>query len=225
MNELIENYCEQHTTNVSDVLQELERVTNLRTMQPHMLSGALQGEFLILLSKMIAPKLAIDIGTFTGYSALCLAQGLAPNGVLHTIDIDEEKENLVLSFIEKANMKDKVKYHLGSAIDVISTIEGEIDLVFIDADKENYPNYFDLIIDRVRSGGLIIADNVLWKGKILNENMDKKTLLIDAFNKKVNADNRVENILLPLRDGLMVMRKKPLLNPPLTGGLLDQEVA
>ena len=225
MNELIENYCEQHTTNVSDVLQELERVTNLRTMQPHMLSGALQGEFLILLSKMIAPKLAIDIGTFTGYSALCLAQGLAPNGVLHTIDIDEEKENLVLSFIEKANMKDKVKYHLGNAIDIISTIEGEIDLVFIDADKENYPNYFDLVIDRVRSGGLIIADNVLWKGKILNENMDKKTLLIDAFNKKVNADNRVENILLPLRDGLMVMRKKPLLNPPLTGGLLDQEVA
>ena len=146
MNELIENYCEQHTTNVSEVLQELERVTNLRTMQPHMLSGALQGEFLILLSKMIAPKLAIDIGTFTGYSALCLAQGLAPDGILHTIDIDEEKENLVLSFIEKANMQDKVKYHLGEALDIIPTLEGEIDLVFIDADKENYPNYFDLVI-------------------------------------------------------------------------------
>ncbi len=208
MNELIENYCEQHTTNVSEVLQELERITNLRTMQPHMLSGALQGELLILLSKMIQPKLVIDIGTFTGYSALCLAQGLVSDGVLHTIDIDEEKENLVLSFIEKANMKDKVKYYLGKAIDIIPTIEGEFDLVFIDADKENYPNYFDLVIDRVRSGGLIIADNVLWKGKILNEKMDTKTALIDAFNKKVNADNRVENILLPLRDGLMVMRKR-----------------
>ncbi len=208
MNELIENYCEQHTTNVSEVLQELERITNLRTMQPHMLSGALQGEFLVLLSKMIQPKVVIDIGTFTGYSALCMAQGLAPDGVLHTIDIDEEKENLVLSFIEKANMEDKVKYHLGKAMDIIPTIKGEFDLVFIDADKENYPNYFDLVIDRVRSGGLIIADNVLWKGKILNEKMDTKTALIDAFNKKVNTDNRVENILLPLRDGLMVMRKK-----------------
>jgi caffeoyl-CoA O-methyltransferase len=208
MNELIEIYCEKHSTKVSDVLQQLDRTTHLQTTQPHMLSGALQGEFLILLSKMISPKVVVDIGTFTGYSAICFAEGLTENGIVHTIDIDEEKETLVNSFIEKAGMKNKIQYHLGNAVDIIPKIIGDFDLVFIDADKENYSLYFDLVIERVRSGGLIIADNVLWKGKILNENMDKKTAIIDAFNKKITEDNRVENVLLPLRDGLMFMRKK-----------------
>jgi caffeoyl-CoA O-methyltransferase len=207
MNELIENYCEKHTSPVSEILNELDRVTHLRTMQPHMLSGALQGEFLIFLSKMVQPKKVLDIGTFTGYSAICLAQGLAPDGHLHTIDIDDEKENIVRNFIKKANLDTKISYHLGKALEVIPNISGDFDLVFIDADKENYAAYFDLMIDRVRTGGLILADNVLWKGKILQADMDKKTKIIDDFNKKIQKDSRVENILLPLRDGLMLMRK------------------
>jgi caffeoyl-CoA O-methyltransferase len=207
MNELIEKYCEQHSSNVSDVLNELERITYLRTTQPHMVSGALQGEFLIFLSKIIQPKLVIDIGTFTGYSAICLAQGLSENGIVHTIDIDDEKESIVHEFIQKANLQNSIKYHIGKALDIIPTIDGEIDMVFIDADKESYPAYFDLVIDKVRKGGIILADNVLWKGKILNKKMDKKTQIIDDFNKKIQADSRVENILLPLRDGLMMMRK------------------
>jgi predicted O-methyltransferase YrrM len=207
MNELIEKYCEQHSSNVSDVLNELERITYLRTTQPHMVSGALQGEFLIFLSKIIQPKLVIDIGTFTGYSAICLAQGLSENGLVHTIDIDDEKESIVHKFIQKANLQNSIKYHIGKALDIIPTIDGKIDMVFIDADKETYPAYFDLVIDKVRKGGIILADNVLWKGKILNEKMDKKTQIIDDFNKKIQADSRVENILLPLRDGLMMMRK------------------
>jgi predicted O-methyltransferase YrrM len=207
MNELIEKYCEQHSSNVSNILNELERITYLRTTQPHMVSGALQGEFLIFLSKIIQPKLVIDIGTFTGYSAICLAQGLCENGIVHTIDIDDEKESIVHEFIQKANLQNSIKYHIGKALDIIPTIDGEIDMVFIDADKETYPVYFDLVIDRVQKGGIILADNVLWKGKILNEKMDKKTQIIDDFNKKIQADSRVENILLPLRDGLMMMRK------------------
>lgn len=208
MNELIEKYCESHTTDVHALLKEIDRTTHLRTTQPHMLSGALQGQLLMMLSKMIRPKNIIDIGTFTGYSALCLAEGLGENGILHTIDIDEEKENMVKSFFEKSPFHHQIKYHLGNALDIIPTLSGEFDMIFIDADKERYADYFDLVIDRTRSGGLIIADNILWKGKVLNENFDKKTALIDAFNKKVNADLRVENVLLPLRDGLMVMRKK-----------------
>ncbi len=207
MNELIEKYCAQHSSNVSDVLNELERITYLRTTQAHMVSGALQGEFLIFLSKIIQPKLVIDIGTFTGYSAICLAQGLAEKGIVHTIDIDDEKESIVKEFIQKASLQNSIKYHIGKALDIIPTIDGEVDLVFIDADKENYPAYFDLVIDKVRKGGIILADNVLWKGKILNEKMDKKTQIIDDFNKKIQTDTRIENILLPLRDGLMMMRK------------------
>ncbi len=208
MNELIENYCEKHTSPVSEILNELDRITHLRTMQPHMLSGALQGEFLIFVSKMLQPKLVLDIGTFTGYSAICLAQGLALDGHLHTIDIDDEKENIVRTFIKKANLEEKITYHLGKALEIIPSLSGDFDLVFIDADKENYAAYFDMVIDRVRAGGLIIADNVLWKGKILQDTMDKKTKIIDDFNKKIQNDSRVENILLPLRDGLMLMRKK-----------------
>ncbi len=207
MNEPIEKYCAQHSSNVSDVLNELERITYLRTTQPHMVSGALQGEFLIFLSKIIQPRLVVDIGTFTGYSAICLAQGLAEKGIVHTIDIDDEKESIVKEFIQKANLQNSIRYHIGEALGIIPTIDGEIDLVFIDADKENYPAYFDLVIDKVRKGGIILADNVLWKGKILNEKMDKKTQIIDDFNKKIQTDTRIENILLPLRDGLMMMRK------------------
>jgi caffeoyl-CoA O-methyltransferase len=208
MNDLIEKYCAQHTSDVPRVLNDLERATNLHTTQPHMLSGKLQGQFLVFLSKILAPKMVIDIGTFTGYSALCFAEGLAEGGVVHTIDIDEEKENIINEFIQKSSNHDKIKFHLGKAVDIIPTIKGDFDMVFIDADKESYSEYFNLVIDRVRSGGLIIADNILWKGKVLDDKKDKKTAIIDAFNKDVQENDKIENILLPLRDGLMIMRKK-----------------
>jgi predicted O-methyltransferase YrrM len=204
----IYQYCEAHSSLPNEVLPALERQTNLRTMQPHMISGQLQGQLLTMFARLTAAKVVLDIGTFTGYSAICLAAGLAADGVVHTIDIDEEKSPLVNEFIEASGFRQQIKTHLGEALSIIPTLDVPFDVVFIDADKENYAAYFDAVIDKMRSGGLIIADNVLWKGKILNENKDKKTSIIDDFNKKINTDARVENLLLPIRDGLMVARVK-----------------
>ncbi len=205
--EKLEEYVEAHTREEDQLLQELNRETYLKVLMPRMLSGHLQGQVLRMLSKMIQPETILEIGTFTGYSGICLAQGLTPTGVLHTIDINQELRSMVTSYFEKAGLTEKIVYHNGNALDIIPTMDLAFDLVFIDADKENYSNYFDLVIDKVRSGGYIIADNVLWSGKVIEQNPDKDTKAIMEFNDKIQADKRVENVLIPVRDGLMVMKK------------------
>jgi caffeoyl-CoA O-methyltransferase len=204
---MIQQYTENFTSEESDVLRELNRETNAKVLMPRMLSGHLQGQFLSMISCMIQPERILEVGTYTGYSAICLAAGLKPNGMLHTIDINDELEDMVRKYFEKANVAEKIQYHLGNALQIIPTLNETFDLVFIDADKENYSAYFDLVIDKVRSGGFIIADNVLWSGKVLQEKKDKDTQAIHLYNEKIKADNRVAQILLPIRDGLMIARK------------------
>jgi predicted O-methyltransferase YrrM len=174
-----------------------------------MLSGHLQGNFLSMISKMIRPKQILEIGTYTGYSAICLAQGLQDGGKLHTIDNNEQLEKMTRSFFDQAGLKDKIHFYIGDASTVIPTIKEQFDIVFIDADKKNYSLYYDMVFDAVRKGGYIIADNVLWSGKILDtqKNNDRETVLIDEFNKKVHSDARVEHQLIPIRDGLMIAKK------------------
>lgn len=201
------SYCESFTKPESELLKELNRQTHIKAGQPRMLSGHLQGRFLSLLSKLCKPNYILEIGTYTGYSALCLAEGLAENGKLITIDPNEETNLFARSFIERSADNNKIELIKGNAQEILPTLTHKWDLVFIDADKRNYQLYFDLIIDHVNSGGLIIADNVLWSGKILQEEKDKDTLAIHQFNKKVSTDPRVESTLLPVRDGLMLLRK------------------
>lgn len=206
----IDDYACNHTDGEDPVLYELNRATNQKILQPRMLSGHLQGKILEMFSKMIQPKFILEIGTYTGYSAICLAKGLTENGKLLTIDINEELEDFTRSFFVKAGIEDKIDFRIDNAVNVVGGIEDEIDLVFIDADKENYSNYFDLVIDKVRPGGYIIADNVLWSGKVVQDinPKDKETKGIVGYAKKVNEDNRVENVLMPVRDGLLISRKK-----------------
>lgn len=204
----LEKYMEDHSTPEAEVLQDLARQTHLQKIQPQMLSGHLQGIGLKMFSYMLRPKRILEIGTFTGYSAICLAQGLTEDGQLHTIDIDEELESMAKGYFEKAALKDKIKMHIGSALDIIPELEETWDMVFIDADKDNYAAYYDLVLPRLRNGGFILADNVLWSGKVIDKNdNDKDTLGIRAFNNKVSSDPRVENVMLSLRDGLMIARK------------------
>ena len=207
--EKIDQYACNHTQGENDVLAELNRETWAKVLIPRMLSGHLQGRTLSMLSQMIKPKIILEIGTYTGYSAICLAEGMQENGSLHTIDINEELKSMCERYFEKAGISKQVKLHTGNAIQIIPTIEGEFDLVFIDADKENYINYFDLIIERIPIGGYIIADNVLWSGKVAEEveTNDIETKGLIAFNKKMHESERVENLLLPIRDGLMICRK------------------
>jgi predicted O-methyltransferase YrrM len=207
--EEIEEYCNRFTSAEPEVLALLNRDTQANVLMPRMLSGHLQGRFLSLISRMLKPELILEIGTYTGYSALCLAEGLSPSGKLHTIDINEELETMAVSYFKKAGMQDKIILHTGNALDIIPNIPGEFDLVFIDADKENYLNYFNLVINRVRKGGVILADNVLWSGKVLNkkEEMDEETLGLVDYAETVNADPRVMNVLLPVRDGLLLSVK------------------
>lgn len=207
--EKIEQYSCQHTQKESAVLAELNRETWAKVLIPRMLSGHLQGRALSMLSKMIRPKTILEIGTYTGYSAICLSEGLETNGVLHTIDINEELKSMCQHFFEKADISKQVCQHTGNALDIIPKMEGNFDLVFIDADKENYSNYFDLVIDKVSMGGFIIADNVLWSGKVVEDEdkNDLETKALKDFNKKIQQSERVENILLPIRDGLMICRK------------------
>jgi len=207
--EEIAAYTEAHSQAESPVLKELNRETQAGVLMPRMLSGHLQGRVLSMLSKMIKPLNILEIGTYTGYSAICLAEGLQQNGMLHTIDINEELADMANDFIEKAGFGNKVKTHLGNAISIISGMNEQFDLVFIDADKENYSVYYDLVLPKLNPGGFIIADNVLWSGNVLKsaDQMDEETKAIDDFNNKVQADPRVENVLLPVRDGLMVIRK------------------
>jgi len=208
--ERIEEYARAHSQEETDILKKINRETHAKVLQPRMLSGHLQGNFLSMISHMIRPTQILEIGTYTGYSAICLAQGLQPAGKLHTIDVNEELEKMVRSHVEEAGLSSKINCYTGDAMQIIPSINEQFDIVFIDADKKNYSNYYDLVFDKVKPGGYIIADNVLWSGKILDlqTNKDKETILIDAFNKKVLADERVDNTLLPLRDGLMIARKK-----------------
>ena len=210
IDEKIEAYALAHSDSETEVLKKLNRETHLKVLMPRMLSGHLQGNLLSMFSKMIQPKQILEIGTFTGYSGICLAQGLQKNGKLHTIDINEELEKMVRDFIDEAGLSSKINYYIGNALDIIPTINEQFDIVFIDADKKNYANYYDLVFDKVVAGGYIIADNVLWSGKVLDapEKMDADTKAMDAFNKKVHHDTRVEHLLLPVRDGLMIARKK-----------------
>jgi len=210
IDEKIEQYALNHSQPESDVLKKLNRETHAKVMQARMLSGHMQGNFLSMMSKMIQPSCILEIGTYTGYSAICLAQGLRSNGTLHTIDVNEELEQMVRTYFKEAKLENNINYHIGDALKIIPTIKEQFDIVFIDADKKNYSNYYDLVFEKVKPGGYIIADNVLWSGKVIDlvKNKDEDTLLIDAFNKKVHTDTRIEHMLLPLRDGLMIVRKK-----------------
>lgn len=205
----IENYVIEHTQQESEILMKLNRVTHAKVMMPRMLSGHLQGQVLRMFSNMIKPIQILEIGTYTGYSAICLCAGLQEGGTLHTIDINEELEEMARSYFKEAGLTDKINYRIGNAMKIIPEINETFDLVFIDADKDNYSNYFDLIFDKVRKGGYIIADNVLWSGKVLDapEKMDADTKAICAYNDKIHNDYRVEHVLFPIRDGLMVARK------------------
>jgi caffeoyl-CoA O-methyltransferase len=205
----LDQYAEKHSSAEPSVLKELNRETQLKVLMPRMLAGAFQGRFLSFLSHMIKPQTVLEIGTYTGYSAICFAEGLAANGIIHTIDINPELESMQLKYFEKAGIKNKVKNYVGNALEIIPAIKGNFDLVFIDADKENYLNYYNMLIDRLNPGAYIVADNVLWSGKVLNtvKHNDEETLALDEFNRIVSADTRVENILLPIRDGLMLCRK------------------
>ena len=203
-------YTEAHSSPESKVLSSLNRETNAKILMPRMLSGHVQGRILSMLSHMIQPKQILEIGTYTGYSAICLAEGLQNEGCVHTIDINDELRPLVQSYIEKASLQTKIKTYYGNAVDIIPTMNIVFDLVFIDADKINYSRYFDLVFDKIPSGGYIMADNVLWSGKILEDpdRMDNDTRAIHSFNQKIQNDSRVENVLLPVRDGIMLIRKK-----------------
>jgi len=204
----IEKYADNHTTPEHPVLAELNRETFAKILYPQMLSGHVQGVFLQMITKLHQPKRILEIGTFTGYTAICFALGMPQDGIVHTIDINEELREMVERYVEKAGMKNKIIIHTGDALKIIPTLDETFDLAFIDADKINYSNYYDLVIDKVRSGGLILADNVLWSGKVLQPKPDPDTKALIEFNEKVKKDNRVEIILLPFRDGMMMMRKK-----------------
>ncbi|RLD60860.1 MAG: methyltransferase [Bacteroidetes bacterium] len=209
-NPKIEEYIIAHTEPEDDLLKELDRKTNLKILRPRMLSGHLQGEILKMISYMIKPTNILEIGTFTGYSAICLAKGLRTKGKIFTIDINDEIADFTKSFLNKSIFKDKIVFHVGDAINIIPEIDEKFDLVFIDADKREYLDYYKLIFDKVNKGGFIIADNVLWDGKVVEkvDKNDKQTQGLLEFNDFVHNDNRVENVMFPIRDGLMIMRKK-----------------
>ncbi|MBC7884185.1 MAG: class I SAM-dependent methyltransferase [Saprospiraceae bacterium] len=203
----INEYCVNHSSSFDKILSEIEKTTYQKTTSPHMLSGQLQGSLLSMISKMKSPEYILEIGTFTGYSAICLVQGLKSSGKLVTIDNNPETNYIADAFFKKHHQNGKIELMEGDAKKIIPTLNYVFDLVFIDADKESYMDYFDLVIDKCNNGALILADNVLWSGKIIDENKDKKTKLLDDFNKKIHADARVENIILPIRDGINLIRK------------------
>lgn len=210
LEEALEDYVNKHTSPESTVLNDLNRQTHINVLQPRMLSGHLQGRVLSMLSKMIQPKRILEVGTYTGYAAICMAEGLRDKGELITIDINYELEDMVKKYVREAGSEDKIIMKVGNALEIIPTLDKTFDLVFIDADKTNYSNYYDLLIDELPSGSFIIADNVLWSGKVIEpvKDNDVDTKALKIFNEKIYSDDRVENVLFPIRDGLMVIRKK-----------------
>ena len=209
LDEAIEAYVERYTTEESKVLKELNRETYSRVLIPRMLAGHLQGRVISMFSHMINPRQVLEIGTYTGYSALCWAEGLQDEGQVHTIDVNEELEEMAARYINKAGQTSSVVTYLGNAVDIIPSIDQTFDVVYIDADKENYSKYYDLVIDKVRTGGYIIADNVLWSGKVVEveESQDEDTQALVSYCEKIQSDSRVINVLFPVRDGLLVARK------------------
>ena len=202
------NYVEYNSQNEPQLLKELNRETHLKVLNPRMLSGSYQGRLLSLLSKIISPKSVLEIGTYTGYSALCIAEGLDKNGIIDTIDINEELQEIQNKYFKKSGFEKQIYQHVGNALDIIPKIDKCFDLVFLDADKENYPEYYDLVIDKIVSGGILIADNVLWSGKVIDKkDSDLTTIKLIEFNNLVQNDKRVETMILPIRDGLSICRK------------------
>jgi caffeoyl-CoA O-methyltransferase len=203
----LQAYAEAHSSEEPELLKKINRETHAFIMKPRMLSGHMQGRLLSMISKMIQPKYILEIGTYTGYSALCLAEGLQPEGTLITLDVNEELENRVKAYFNESKFSTQIDFRIGNALNIIPMLNHSFDLVFIDADKENYSNYFDLVVGKVKAGGFILADNVLWSGKVLESKPDKDTRSIVIFNDKVHNDTRVENVLLPIRDGITLIRK------------------
>ncbi|MBO7630289.1 MAG: class I SAM-dependent methyltransferase [Bacteroidales bacterium] len=205
----IESYCEAHTTAETDLLYRLNRQTHLQTINPRMASGQLQGQFLSLISKMIRPRRILEIGTFTGYSAICLAEGLTEDGVLHTIEFNEEYEDRIREFVTESPDADKIQLHIGDAKHIVPTLNETWDLVFVDAEKTDYQEYYDIVFPQVQKYGFILIDNTLWNSKVVHEvaHNDKDTQAILAFNDRIQQDSRVRNLLLPFRDGIMIIEK------------------
>jgi len=209
--EKLDNYVVAHTEDEPELLDHLNRETYQKILQPRMLSGAYQGRVLSMISKLINPKNILEIGTYTGYSALCLAEGMQDSGALHTIDINEELIDFQRKYFDKSDYGNQIHQHLGDALKIIPKLDISFDLVFIDADKENYSNYFNIIIDKLNTGGIILSDNVLWSGKILETTFkkdDTSTPALIEYNALLKADKRVETVVLPIRDGLTISRKK-----------------
>ena len=204
----LETYIENHSQKEPELLAALNRETHQKILQPRMLSGHFQGRVLSMLSKLIGPMHVLEIGTYTGYATLCLCEGMQKNGLMDTIDINEELESIQKKYFDLSPWKNQIQQHIGDAIEIIPTLEKKYDLVFIDADKENYLNYFDLIVPKMNAGGIILSDNVLWSGKVLEtpDPRDLSTNILLEYNKKINQDPRVETVLLPIRDGLTVSR-------------------
>jgi len=201
-------YAENHSQPESELLQNLNRETWQKVLSPRMLSGHLQGRILSMISKLIQPENILEIGTFTGYSALCLAEGLKANGELHTIDINEELFDFQRNYFDRSPYGKQIIQHLGSALDIIPALDKTFDLVFIDADKGNYPNYLELVLPKLKSGSVILSDNVLWSGKVVEEvkKNDKNTKILMEYNKRINEHPKLESVLLPIRDGLTISR-------------------
>jgi len=207
--EQIESYCELHSTSETDLLYRLNRETHIKTLRPRMLSGHLQGRFLSMISKMIRPVNILEIGTFTGYAALCLAEGLQTHGALHTIEIEEELGEIITKYFNVSEHKEKLHLHIGNALEIIPALKKTWDLVFMDAEKTEYLQYYEMVLPYVKKGGFILADNVLWSGKVIESaaHHDAETLAIMKFNDFIQNDPRVENVFLPLRDGLLLIEK------------------
>ncbi len=201
-------YCEEHTTAQKPLALSLERETNLKTLAPQMISGSYQGRLLSMLCQLKKPKVALEIGTFTSYATLHIAEGLHPEGILHTIEANKELKNIIEKYVSASGFEERIRRHYGDAHDIIPSLATNFDFVFIDAGKRFYARFYDMIIDKVNPGGVIIADNVLWSGKVVQNKHDKDTGIIHEFNEKIQNDQRVENILLPIRDGLLMAIKK-----------------
>jgi predicted O-methyltransferase YrrM len=204
----LQQYVDDHSMEESDLLKALDRETHQKVLQPRMLSGSYQGRLLALLAKMIGPKKILEVGTYTGYATLCMAEGLTTGGLIDTIDHNEELADMQRRYFDQSPYGSQIVQHLGEAKDILKTIAGPYDLVFLDADKENYPHYFDLIIDKLETGGIILSDNVLWSGKVLEKATDEATSALQEYNHKINTDVRVETVILPIRDGLTITRKR-----------------
>ena len=208
-NKELYNYIDNHSSDESDILYELRRETELKCLNPIMLSGKIQGNFLAIISKLIKPFNVLEIGTYTGYSTLCIAEGLNPAGMIHTIDKNEELLQIQNKYFEKCGLRNQIKQYTGDALAIIPKLEFDFDMVFLDADKENYVKYLELISPILKPGGVLLTDNVLWHGKILesSENQDRVTRLIDNFNKKIVEDKSLKTVMLPIRDGISLTLK------------------